>query len=327
MEFHAATDYLRRRISPKDTYEDLLRFPKYLEIETVNACNARCPMCTIEEWSRKSPTMKDGLFKKIADELIENRDRLKRVSLYRDGEPLLDKKLAPRVAVLKDGGIPETAISTNVSLLGEAAATDLLKAGLDTIILSIDSLKKDVFESIRVRLVFEEVLENALRFIELRDRIRPQTKIWVRMIRQESNYDEWPEYEAFWRRKLSANDRINYSIIHNWGAQLSGFRPVAKSYEPNLPCVALWSLMVIFSNGDVPLCNVDFNKRYPTGNVATDSIAAVWQSRIMSERRAWHMNGDKEHIEICKNCNVWDEPPDIEQVAPEFAKETTLAEG
>jgi len=284
-------------------------------------------MCTIEEWSRKSPTMKDDLFRKIADELIENRDRLTRVSLYRDGEPLLDKKLAPRVALLKDGGIPEVAISTNVSLLNEAASTDLLEAGLDTIILSIDSLKKDVFESIRVRLVFEEVLGNAIRFIELRNRIRPRTKIWVRMIRQESNYDEWPAYETYWRRKLFAHDRVNFSIIHNWGAQLVGFKPVAKSYEPNLPCVALWSLMVIFSNGDVPLCNVDFNKRYPTGNVASDSIAAVWRSKIMTERRAWHLNGDKGRIDICKNCNVWDEPPDIERVAPQFAREIALPRG
>ena len=34
----------------KDKFENLLEFPKYIEIETVNACNARCPMCTINDW-------------------------------------------------------------------------------------------------------------------------------------------------------------------------------------------------------------------------------------------------------------------------------------
>jgi len=27
------------------------------------------------------------------------------------------------------------------------------------------------------------------------------------------------------------------------------------------PCIAPWSLMTIFSNGDAPLCNIDFNNK------------------------------------------------------------------
>lgn len=325
MPSEAAENYLRRRISPDDSYGDLLEFPKYFEIETVNACNARCPMCTIEEWSRKTPTIKDTLFQKIADELIDNRDRVKRVSLYRDGEPLLDKKLARRIATLKDGGLPEIAISTNVSLLNESRATDILNAGLDTIILSIDSLDKEIYESIRLKLVFEEVLENALRFIELRNRIRPETQIWVRMIRQKSNYDEWPAFEQYWREKLTDSDRVNYHQLHNWGDQLKNFEPVANSFEPNLPCVALWSLMVIFGNGDVPLCNVDFNNQHPIGSVATHSIAEVWRSKIANNRRALHLDGQKDKINICGNCNVWDEPPDRIDIASEYASDINLS--
>ena len=67
------------------------------------------------------------------------------------------------------GGVNTTSISTNVSLLDEERSRALQDAGLDMIILSIDSLRKDVLENIRVRLDFDEVLENALRFIELRD--------------------------------------------------------------------------------------------------------------------------------------------------------------
>ena len=45
--------------------------------------------------------MKDDVFNKISDELIENKNYLKRVSLYRDGEPLIDKKLAKRINKFK----------------------------------------------------------------------------------------------------------------------------------------------------------------------------------------------------------------------------------
>jgi len=312
-------EYLRRRISPSTPFSKLTEFPRFFEIETVNACNARCPMCTIEDWSRHSPTMKDDLFNKIAAEIGERADEVIRVSLYRDGEPLLDKKLATRIAKLKQGGVRQVAISTNVSLLDEKKARELLEAGIDVVILSIDSLRKDIFESIRVRLDFDEVMENALRFIDLRNKLRPPAQIWVRMIRQQSNFNEWPEFEAFWTPKLKSHDRVNYHNLHNWGTQLQSFVPVAPSMEPYLPCVALWSLMVIFANGDVPLCNVDYANKYPTGNVARDSIADVWQSHVMAERRRLHMDGRKADISICGGCNVWDEPPDREHVAPLFA--------
>lgn len=317
--------YLTRRIRPGGNIRDLENFPSYLEIETVNACNARCPMCTIADWERGFKPMTDTLFKKIADEVIENKHLLNRVSLYRDGEPLIDKKMASRVAMLKDGGVDNVMISTNVSLLNEKASTDLLTAGLDTIIFSIDSLDKEVFEAIRVRLVLEEVLENARRFIELRNQIRPQTKVWVRMIRQEENKDEWPEFHRYWSELLSEKDRVYFHNIFNWGGQLKDYTPISQSYEPGLPCVALWSLLVIFCNGDVPLCNVDFNNKFPTGSVATNTIQEVWKSKIMMERREWHLTGQKDKISMCQNCNVWDEPPDGEGISSEYSNAVEIA--
>lgn len=190
-----AKEYLTRRISPKEKYEDLLKFPRYIEIETVNACNARCPMCTINDWDRRYSAMTDELFQKVAKEICEHTDEVKRVVLYRDGEPLLDKKLPEKVAILKKGGVKTTSISTNVALLSEKKAADLLESGIDHVILSIDSLVKDVYESIRVRCKFEEVMENAHRFIQLRNKIRPRTQVFIRMIRQKSNLNEWPEYQ------------------------------------------------------------------------------------------------------------------------------------
>ena len=320
-----AQDYLAKRIYPGGDYQDLLRFPRYLEIETVNVCNARCPMCTIADWERGHTPMKDQLYKKIASEVIEHADQVKRVSLYRDGEPLIDKKLASRTAVLKDGGIKEVAISTNVSLLDEARSRDLLHAGMDTVIMSIDSLDKEVFESIRVRLIFEEVMENAHRFIKLRDQIRPETRIWMRMIRQTGNEDEWPSYHDYWSRYLSDQDRTYYRNIFNWGGQLEGFKPISKSFEPNLPCVALWSLMVIFCNGDVPLCNVDFNNKYPTGSVLAQSIEELWRSKVVTERRDLHLTGQKDQISLCDNCNVWDESPVGDGISAQYATEMELS--
>lgn len=319
MDMEKKREYLNKRISREEDYKDLLMFPRYLEIETVNTCNARCPMCTIKDWKRNYKPMADDLFAKISKEVIEHASEVKRVTLYRDGEPLIDKKLHERISFLKAGGLQSISISTNASLLTEERAKELLEAGIDIVIMSVDSLKKDVYERIRAGLKFEEVISNVLNFIRLRNKIRPGAHIWMRMIRQKDNFDEWPAYQKYWSELLKAEDRVYYHHIFNWGGQLKSFEPVADSREPYLPCVALWSLLVIFCNGDVPLCNADYNRKYPLGSVLTHTIKDLWQSKLLNEKRSLHLNGGKGLIDICKNCNVWDESVDKENISAQYA--------
>jgi radical SAM protein with 4Fe4S-binding SPASM domain len=317
-------EYLIRRIDPEVSFDSLMQFPRYFEIETVNACNAHCPMCTIADWTRNAPTMKDSLFEKIAYEICENRRFVKRVNLYRDGEPLLDKKLPQRIARLKDGKIKEVAISTNGSLMNQSRAKDILDADIDLVLFSIDSLKKETFEELRAGLIFEEVIKNTRDFINMRDNMNSDTKVWIRMIRQDLNLDEWPEYEKYWRNILRETDRVNYKNLHNWGNQLKNFNAGSVSFEPNFPCVALWSLFVVFADGNIPLCNVDFNQKFPNGNVKNSSISDLWQSRIMATRRQLHLRGKKAEISICDNCNAWDEAPDITNISEAYTEGTSI---
>ena len=322
-----AKQYLCWRISPEGSFEDLLEFPRFFEIETINACNAHCPMCTIESWTRHSPIMSMDLFTKIADEIGEYTDQVHRVSLFKDCEPLLDKKLSQRIALLKECGVKNVAIHTNVSLLDEKRGKAILEAGLDEITLSIDSLDKEVFEEIRKGLSLEVVLENAIKFIELRNRIRPQSQIKVRMIKQDSNRDEWEAYEAFWQGKLAPHDRCFTRNIHNWGGQLEGHKHVAESLQPQVPCLSLWSAMVIFADGDVPMCTVDFNNTYPTGSVLKNTIKELWDSPVMVERRQTHMEHRRGVFPSCRTCNVWDEPSDFEKLFDDYVKQMAYLEG
>ena len=319
-----AKEYLRKRISPEESFEDLLKFPRFFEIETVNTCNARCPMCTIESWTRHSPVMSMELFTKIADEIGCYAPQVRRVSLFKDGEPLLDKKLPDRIALLKERGVRNVALHTNVSLLDGKRAPALLDAGLDEITLSIDSLRKETFEVIREGLVFEEVMENAVRFVELRNHIRPQTQIKFRMILQEANKDEWPQFEVFWQAKMAPHDRCFSHNIHNWGGQIEGHEHVAESMQPQLPCLSLWSAMVIFSNGDVPMCTVDFNNLHPTGNVVDNTIKELWDSPVVAERRQIHFEHRRGVFPNCRTCNVWDDPSDLEGTSSEYVHRISM---
>lgn len=294
-------EYILNRVGGP-SYESLLKFPRYFEIETVNACNARCPMCTIDDWDRRDGLMSDSTFLKVADEIGAHAGSVERVALYRDGEPLIDKKLAPRIRMMKERGVKKVGISTNVALLDEGRAEAILTAGLDEIILSIDSLYPQVYEAIRKNLNFFEVMNNANGFIKMRDRLGSKCQIWVRMIRQESNKAEWPDFQRFWLDKVLATDRVDYHNIHGWGNQLVNWKPIAHA-DTQMPCVALWSLMVIFANGDVPRCNVDYNNKHPLGNVLENPITELWQRH--EALRAQHIAGVRESI--CQGCTVWSE--------------------
>ena len=145
-------------------------FPKYFEIETVNACNARCVMCTIDDWEQsRNPIMDEKLFSKFVDEISLYTDWIDTVCLNRDGEPTLDKNLHKKIKLLKDAGIKSVTMASNVQLLDENRAHQYIDAGLDDIMLSIDGVTKKTFETIRVRLDYETVVNNTLNMIKIRD--------------------------------------------------------------------------------------------------------------------------------------------------------------
>jgi len=301
-----AESYLVQKVDPSARYSDLLDFPRYFEIETVNTCNARCTMCTIEDWDRPVVRMSDALFEKIARELADHRGVLRSVSLFRDCEPLIDKKLAQKVALLKGLDVPHVGICTNGSLLDEERAVGLLEAGIDKVQFSIDSMRKDIYESIRVRLNFETVIRNAEAFIKLRDRINPRTQIRVRMIDMPENRDEQDAYRAFWQPKLGPQDVCDVRTYHNWGGQLDGYHGEARAAN-EIPCLWHWASFAIFSSGEVPLCGIDFNNRYPSGNVNESSIHDIWTSTLMKQRRMMHLMGLRGEHAMCGTCNVWDD--------------------
>lgn len=307
LESHA--DYLVRRAEAGVGLAKLTEFPRYFEIETVNACQAKCPMCTIADWNRKDGVMADDLFEKIAAEIEQHSDEIKKVRLYRDGEPLLDKKLATRIARMKRAGVKDVGISTNAELLTQDIAAAILNAGLDEIILSIDSVHKETYDAIRVGLNFDRVLTRAQAFFHVRNYWGSPCRIRVRMIRQESNAKEWEsgEFNAFWRGLATGNDTIECRDIHNWGGALADWKPVNGGADTSRPCVALWSLMTVFADGSVPLCNVDYNNRFPIGNVRDSSIAELWQSHEQNRRRDLHMSGNRSMIAPCAKCTVWSE--------------------
>ena len=284
----------------------LLDFPKYLHIETINSCNARCVMCGINFEEKKFTLMSDELYSNIVKELSLYSDHIEKVMPYLDGEPLLDRDIFKRVKKLKDAGIKTVNISTNASLLSEGKIEECLESGLDQIYITIDSLDPSTYEIIRKGLNFETVLSNTLDLIKKRNESKSQLKIRVQMVLQKINSEEKDSFTSYWKEKLKLTDEIVVQKGHNWAGSVSpetllGFRSDMD------PCIALWGTLVCHSNGEVPLCCMDTKNKYQMGNLTNQSIKDIWTSTMFTKMRELHINRKREDLDLCNNCDLWSE--------------------
>jgi radical SAM protein with 4Fe4S-binding SPASM domain len=308
-------DTLAQRIDVDDL-RDALQFPRFFQIETTRLCNARCPFCAIDQWDKSTPMMSDGLWEKIAAELVEWKEWIRFVDLQRAGEPLIDKKIYNRVRQLKSGGIKHVAISTNASGLNERNARRLLEAGIDEVMLSIDSVVKEKYEQLRVGLNYDQVLANIKNFFKLRDELRPSAQIRVRAVciyDPQNDSEEMLEWENFWRPMKKPRDRIYMKRVHSWGNQVEVDGAPSPDTDIFHPCIIPWSTMHITAMGTVALCPHDFDGKANLGDINADSIADVWRAHKLMEVRRLHATGNRNAISFCRGCRTFDEEFSLER--------------
>ena len=129
----------------KDTFN---REIKYMRISITELCNLRCRYCMPE----------DGVCKKLHTDMMSQEDIVKAVRVasklgvtkirITGGEPLVKKEIVQLVDKIRNiDGINEICITTNAMLLPKFA-TDLKKAGLNRVNISLDTLNKDKFKYI-----------------------------------------------------------------------------------------------------------------------------------------------------------------------------------
>ena len=291
-----------------DSIEDALYFPRFVQLETTRLCNAKCPMCLIDQWDKATPFMADDLFEKIARELEDFAHWIRWVCIQKAGEPLLDKKIAKRIRRLKDGGIKTVTMSTNASALTEKKGRELLEAGLDELMISFDAVDKETYEKIRpeTRIRVKGVTfhdPDAAKQIELRDR-----------------------WQAFWRNLQKPHDRIYMKVAHNWGNQIEwdGFIPEFPQ-DVFHPCVMPWSTIQITAMGTLCLCSHDFDGVFDLGSVSEKSIVEMWRGESLSRVRELHASGERNRIWLCRGCLTYEEDFSLEKDRPPLFPEEDAA--
>ena len=130
----------------------------YLRLSVTDLCNLRCRYC-----------MPDGVEKLEREAVLTYEEFLRLAALFArcgvdtvrvtGGEPLVRKGVDQLVAGLKAiPGIRKVTLTTNGILLAQQLPA-LLGAGLDSVNISLDTLRPEVFQRITARDEFEHVME------------------------------------------------------------------------------------------------------------------------------------------------------------------------
>lgn len=269
--------------------------PQEISLEITNRCNLKCIMCPHSDLKRPIGDMEFPLFKKIIKEAAGT---LELIYLHLAGEPLLHPRLFDMIDICKREKIP-VGISTNATLLDERCSRDLIKSGLDYIILSFDGFTPETYENIRRGASFHKTMKNIETFLRLKGKGGKRPFTVVQLVYMEKNKTEMEDFLSFWNKKeidvVRTKPFINYPGLD---LHLSAI----KRIDIDEPCFLLWRQMAIYWDGTVSACCFDYIGGCPIGDLKRQSLKEVWNSIDMQEIRKRHLTERSNTIRICANC-------------------------
>ncbi len=283
--------------------------PDRMYIESTNICNLKCIMCPTGrgEVTRPKGFMDFDVFRQIVDEMAPY---VKATTLHIWGEPLLHKRIVDMVEYCSAKGL-RSEISTNATLLTEEKSRQLLEAGLSAIYLSLDGMRPETYESVRVNADFERTNQNIRRFIEIKSTDHYDTYVNLQIIQMQQTVDEIDEFVETW--SIPGVDRIHVKAFDSWAGQVDEINEL-RAYEPDLPakrypCPNLWYHVHIYWDGSISMCDRDFNSRFPLGSVIDEDgkvrVMKNWNGPRMQELRRRHIENDLDDVFPCNHCTEW----------------------
>ena len=277
-------------------------FPARITLELTNVCNLHCVFCPRRFMENERGHMDAALALRLLDEMSLYLP-VTLVPFFR-GEALLHPEWDRIIDHAKKRKLGPIQLASNASLLTEELARRLIDLDIDFLSFSMDTLDPVRYRELRGA-DYQESLDNVLRFLDLRDRFGCSTQVQVSAVETAANKPEMDKFIVFWAQKA---DRVRVYPEHSAdGASGSLANPPLPRAERR-PCHKVYEDMVIYWNGDVALCNHDWNRKVSgrfIANVSQGSIAQAWQCEAYQDIRRSHRAGDITGMLPCESCDHW----------------------
>lgn len=276
---------------------DLQALPITLIVENTAKCNFKCPMCPREFGYYPPEDFDFRLFKQVIDEI---KGQTELVFPWGGGEPLMNPELGKMVRYCKDAGI-YTVVSTNASLLDEDRGRELIRSGLDNLILAFDGTTPEVYEKYRKGGDFYQVRDNILRFLEIKRELSSKIFTVLQMVRLPENQHQVGDFHRMW--SIDGVDEIRIKEDEIVIPEVA-LKERIEHERRRHPCYQLWQgPPTINYKGDFyPCCHTWRSE--PFGNVYEQSVYDLWNSEAMQKMRQAHLDGDLSDYPDCQDCHA-----------------------
>ncbi len=288
-----------------------LSTPFILYLDPSSACNLSCKFCPCggahkdlwtEEKRGSIGVMDFDLYKKIIDDCQGFSEKIKVLRLYKEGEPLVNKRLPEMIEYAYRSGKFETIdFTTNGTLLYPELNRKLVDAGLSRINISVEALDAGGYKEISgVELDYDRFIDNIRDLYEHRGNCR----IFIKTMADHIDRDM---EERFYGLFGDICDEIAIEHIANcWPGFENTTEQVnvyhGEGYKEYVVCPRIFYILTVNANGTVSHCIVDWNYKGIIGDARKQSVVDLWNSKEYQDIRLAHLNCRRREITLCKDC-------------------------
>lgn len=312
-----------RQLSPKLP----LKTPFSVLIDPSNICNFRCTFCPtgypglIKKAGRPKGMMNFSLFTKIIDEMQGFDQKMEKINLYKDGEPFLNKNLDKMISYAKRKNIAKNISTTsNGSLMDKTRAIEVIEAGLDIIKISVENVSDEGYKrTTRTITKYDTIRKNVEFLFNEKEKRGAGLKIFAKI--NDVDLSDF-EKERFIKDFSPISDSINVTPLNGWNNSYGydftlGLGPsINTTAYANTPlkkdrkiCPDIFYSMSVNFNGLVSTCCVDWSLGLVIGDASKENIVDVWRGEKLQKLRMLHLEGKRDKIRICSNCQVIQSAP------------------
>ncbi|MCX5815520.1 MAG: SPASM domain-containing protein [Proteobacteria bacterium] len=253
--------------------------PFVFRIDPCTVCNLRCTRCPTPNLpAPEKPKMEVAEFKRTVDKI--NKFAL-RISLYNNGEPLLNKGIFEMCKYASENRI-STLISTNFTLFKREDVETLFKSGLAVLEPCLDGFTQENYIKYRVGGDVETVKKGIRNVMQYKRENKPKWPfVDVQVVLFEHVKDELPLIKQFLEE--CKVDQITYRLdFHN---------TVYNQYQTpsNDVCFWLYFAMLISTDGNVYPCCV--RREIPYGNIFEQNLDEIWNNKYYRFSRSLFAKG------------------------------------
>lgn len=295
--------------------------PLSISIEPTTSCNLRCPECPsgLRSFSRPTGMLEQKLFESVIDQIYPT---LSYLIFYFQGEPYLHPSLLNMVRYASSRKV-YTAISTNAHFLNDETARQTVESGLDRLIISIDGVTQETYESYRIGGKLDRVIQGTDNIVQWKQRLKSKTPhiIFQFLVVRQNEHQIDRVYSL--AKKLGVNEvALKTAQIYDYrnGSDLMPSIDKYSRYKKGADgrysiknqlldhCWKMWHSCVITWDGKVVPCCFDKDAHYALGDLTQTSFEEIWWGEKYSKFRASLLRSRSE-IEMCRNCTegtkVW----------------------